>query len=73
MAFTPAANAQSVDRAHRLGQKNSVNVIILKTRDSIEEKIFSINMNKQGIIDTMIGDEKTVLARMCKEKLEDLI
>jgi superfamily II DNA or RNA helicase len=73
MAFTPAANSQAVDRAHRIGQHSSVNVVVMKVKDSIEERIYEINMDKQGIIDGMISDEKSVLARMPQEKLENLI
>ena len=73
MAFTPAANAQAADRCHRLGQKNSVLVLTLKVKDSIEDRIIEICMNKQNIVDEMVGDEASVMNRMIQEELETLI
>jgi SNF2 family DNA or RNA helicase len=73
MAFTPAANAQAADRCHRLGQKNSVLVLTLKVKDSVEDRIIEICMNKQNIVDEMIGDEATVMNRLTQEELETLI
>lgn len=37
--FNPSADAQAIDRAHRLGQKNVVNVYRLIVKDTLEERI----------------------------------
>ena len=37
--FNPMNDLQAMDRAHRLGQKNVVNVYRLITKDTLEEKI----------------------------------
>mgnify|MGYP002513612370 CR=1 FL=1 len=38
--WNPAVEDQATDRAHRIGQKNSVQVIKLITKGTIEEKIY---------------------------------
>lgn len=74
IAWTPAANAQAADRAHRLGQKNAVLVLTLKSKDTVDERLFEICMDKQETIDEMIGDEKSVMARLtAPEAVEALI
>jgi SWI/SNF-related matrix-associated actin-dependent regulator of chromatin subfamily A member 5 len=37
--FNPQMDLQAMDRAHRIGQKNSVNVYRLITENTVEEKI----------------------------------
>lgn len=73
IAFTPAANAQAADRAHRIGQKNSVLVLVLRAKDTVDERVFDICMGKQGVVDEMLGDERSVMARLTRESAEALI
>jgi len=40
--WNPAVEDQATDRAHRIGQKNVVQVYKMITKDSIEEKIFEL-------------------------------
>jgi SNF2 family DNA or RNA helicase len=73
IAWTPAANAQAADRVHRIGQKNSVLVLTLRARNTVDERLFDVCMGKQGVVDEMLGDEKSVMARLTQERAEDLI
>jgi SWI/SNF-related matrix-associated actin-dependent regulator 1 of chromatin subfamily A len=41
MYWTPATLRQAEDRVHRIGQENSVNIIYLMGRGTIDERIFS--------------------------------
>ena len=43
----PAVEDQATDRAHRLGQKNIVEVIKLISKDTIEEKIVALQNEKK--------------------------
>lgn len=44
--FNPQMDLQAMDRAHRIGQKNCVNVYRLITENTVEEKIVERQMIK---------------------------
>lgn len=46
---------QASDRAHRIGQKRSVQVIKLITEGTIEEKIIKIQENKRALSENILG------------------
>jgi SNF2 family DNA or RNA helicase len=48
--WNPDVEAQATDRAHRIGQKRTVEVIKLIARGTIEEKIFKLQEKKKEII-----------------------
>jgi non-specific serine/threonine protein kinase len=54
--WNPFAEKQAIARAHRIGQKQQVNVVRFITKDSIEEKISSLQKNKTDLVDTIIED-----------------
>ncbi|GAA0083917.1 DEAD/DEAH box helicase [Clostridium sp. CTA-7] len=52
--WNPAVQDQATDRAHRLGQKNVVEVIKLISKDTIEEKIIKLQEEKKELISKII-------------------
>ncbi|RDG22983.1 DEAD/DEAH box helicase [Lactococcus cremoris] len=48
--WNPAVEEQAIARAHRMGQKNTVEVIRLITQGTIEEKIMEIQERKKDLI-----------------------
>ena len=48
-----AVEDQATDRAHRIGQKNTIHVIKLITKGTIEEKIFEIQEKKNILINSI--------------------
>lgn len=56
--WNPFAENQAIARAHRIGQKNHVNVIRFIAKNSIEEKIMSLQQKKKEISDSIIDLEK---------------
>lgn len=73
--WNPAVEDQASDRAHRIGQKKSVEVIRLITRGTIEEKIQKLQETKKHMIKNVMeieGKDINVLSTMDKEEIEEL-
>nr|MBK5234385.1 DEAD/DEAH box helicase [Clostridium sp.] len=73
--WNPAVEAQATDRAHRIGQKKTVEVIKLIARGTIEEKIFKLQQKKKEISQSVINDEtgaELLLSQMSRHEIEDL-
>jgi SNF2 family DNA or RNA helicase len=73
--WNPAVEHQATDRAHRIGQRNVVEVIKLVAKGTIEEKIILLQENKKDLIDSVITGELTnseVLGKLTREELMGL-
>lgn len=55
--WNPAWNIQAQDRAHRIGQKRSVHIIELITKDTIEEDLENMLEHKQEQITTLFEQD----------------
>jgi len=49
--WNPAVEDQATDRAHRIGQKNTVYSVKLITKGTVEEKVLQMQQKKKGVID----------------------
>ncbi|WP_090087698.1 DEAD/DEAH box helicase [Clostridium uliginosum] len=58
--WNPAVEDQATDRAHRIGQQNTVEVIKLIAQGTIEEKIVELQDVKRELIDKILGDDLNV-------------
>lgn len=63
---------QATDRAHRIGQKNNVQVFKLITQNTIEEKIKKLQDKKIGLSDQVLTGEQTFISHMSEEEIKDL-
>lgn len=70
--WNPAVEEQATDRAYRIGQKHSVEVVKLITRNSIEEKIIKLQQKKQLLSDTVIQSQEIFLNQLTIEELEEV-
>lgn len=70
--WNPAVEDQAADRAYRIGQKNSVQVIKLITKGTIEEKIYKLQQKKREMIDTVIQPGESMLSKMTQEEILEL-
>ncbi len=53
--WNPSTENQAIDRSHRIGQKKSVNVYRLITKNSIEEQILNLQKEKKNLFDSLIN------------------
>ena len=67
--WNPAAQDQAVDRAHRIGQRSSVQVYKLIAKDTIEEKILKLQSQKAALLDAVTASGESSILDMSKEEL----
>ena len=67
-----AAQNQATDRAHRIGQRQCVQVYKLIAKDTIEERILDLQDKKAELLDVISGDSGSIL-EMSKDELLALL
>ncbi|MEM6830034.1 MAG: DEAD/DEAH box helicase, partial [Bacteroidota bacterium] len=70
--WNPAAEAQAIDRAHRIGQKQTVFAYKYITKDTIEEKILQLQEHKQKLAADLITIEESFVKSLSKSDIQDL-
>ncbi|KAI5463322.1 SNF2 family DNA-dependent ATPase [Mariannaea sp. PMI_226] len=72
--YNPAAEAQAIDRVHRLGQKRPVRTIRYIMRDSFEEKMLELQEKKKKLASLSMDGQNKALdkAEAARQKLMDL-
>jgi SNF2 family DNA or RNA helicase len=71
--WNPAVEQQAADRAHRIGQKNVVQVIRLITQGTIEEKMHELQQRKRDLIDAVIRPGEEVFTALGEEDIRELL
>ena len=74
--WNPQAESQATDRAHRIGQKNNVEVIKLVSKGTIEEKILELQQKKKMLSDKVIEGEnidKNIISKLTEKELKELL
>lgn len=64
-----AAEDQATDRAYRIGQDKSVQVIKMLTTGTIEEKIFQLQSQKKSLVDAVIKPGETFINHLSEQEL----
>ena len=73
--WNPAVEDQASDRAHRIGQKNVVNVIKLIAKGTAEERVINLQETKKELIEDIINgnlDNSSTLKNLSKDDIIDL-
>jgi SNF2 family DNA or RNA helicase len=70
--WNPAIEAQAVDRAYRIGQKNTVFTYKFITTNSVEEKILNLQKNKQKLANDLITTEESFVKNLSKEDIASI-
>ncbi|XP_010201063.2 DNA excision repair protein ERCC-6-like [Colius striatus] len=71
-SWNPATDAQAVDRAYRIGQKENVVIYRLITCGTVEEKIYRRQVFKDSLIRQSTGDKKNPFRYFSKQELREL-
>ncbi len=70
--WNPAVEDQASDRAHRMGQKNVVQVYKLLTEGTIEEKIANLQDRKRDLIESIIKPGENNVDKLWEDDLREL-
>lgn len=71
--WNPAIEAQAIDRAHRIGQQKTVFTYKFIAKDTVEEKILSLQRAKQQLAGSLITTEETFMKSLTKEDIMVLL
>lgn len=70
--WNPAVEAQAIDRAHRIGQKNQVIAYRILAKDTVEETIRKIQAEKAELAAALFG-EGSLDTKVGLDELQDLL
>ena len=67
-----SAKNQATDRAHRIGQQETVQVFSLIMKNTIEEKNMELQMQKKNLADTFVEGNEGSITSMSLEDMKSL-
>ena len=70
--FNPAAEAQAIDRVHRLGQTREVFITRFIMEDSFEDRMLILQRKKENLADLSMNRGKLDKDEAAKQRLEEL-
>lgn len=71
--WNPAVEQQAADRAHRIGQKNVVQVIRLVSRGTVEDKMVELQQRKKHLIDEIIQPGQESLSNLTEQDIKEIL
>jgi SNF2 family DNA or RNA helicase len=71
--WNPAVEQQAADRAHRMGQKNVVQVIRLVAHGTIEEKMNELQERKKNLIEEIIQPSEEKLSTLTEQEIREIL
>ena len=71
--WNPTAEAQAMDRSHRIGQTKKVNCVKLIVKDSVEEKVLEYQKIKQDLFRDVVENSTEGLRSLSLEDFEFLL
>lgn len=71
--WNPAVEQQAADRAHRMGQKNVVQVIKLVTRDTVEEKMYALQQRKKQLVEEIVRPGEETVSALSEQEIREIL
>nr|WP_294690286.1 DEAD/DEAH box helicase [uncultured Friedmanniella sp.] len=71
--WNPAAEAQAVDRTHRIGQDKTVMVYRMVAQDTIEQKVMELKARKGELFRAVLGEDALSSATLSADDIRALV
>jgi superfamily II DNA or RNA helicase len=71
--WNPAAEAQAIDRAHRIGQNRPVTVYRLVSAGTIEEKVVTLQERKRDLFQRVVDEGGSLSGAITADDVRDLL
>ena len=71
--WNPAAEAQAIDRSHRIGQDKRVFAYRLIAKDTVEEKVLELQRSKRELAEAIISQDNRLIGELSREDLTLLL
>lgn len=71
--WNPAVEDQATDRAHRIGQKNTVYSIKLITAGTVEEKVLEMQARKRAVIGATVESDEQTMEKLTWEDVKSIL
>lgn len=71
--WNPAVEEQAADRAHRIGQKNVVQVIRLVAQGTVEQSMHELQRKKKNLIEEVIRPGEEALSSLTEQDIRELL
>lgn len=71
--WNPAVEEQAAGRAHRMGQKNVVQVIRLVTKGTVEEKMLELQQRKKDLIREVMESADDAVTTLTEQEIRELL
>ncbi|WP_409484089.1 SNF2-related protein [Arsenicicoccus dermatophilus] len=71
--WNPAAEAQAIDRTHRIGQDRTVNVYRFVSEDTIEDKVVALQQRKRELFARVVDEGDALSGAITAEDIRGLL
>lgn len=67
--WNPAAEAQAIDRTHRIGQTRKIFAYKMICKDTVEEKILQLQQKKKSLADDLVNEDSGFVKKLTKDDI----